>query len=192
MSPFSRCTTQYHLYAMQYNILSYPKCHYNPPTGNIYEGKSWGNMHLHRSHTGDGENQSDSLTSHEYQQTQWTRYGFSTSQLWRTGQGNVKLLRKEPAAICLNLSFCCSSEDDWMKNYQRRISESRGKNILNTNSQFCCSQTHPREASSNNICFIYCSDQINYTYTTLPKVLAPLLMKGLTTLVISMSTNLNV
>ncbi len=30
------------------------------------------------------------------------------------------------------------------------------------------------------------------TYTILPKVLAPLLMKGLTTLVISMSTNLNV
>ncbi len=29
-------------------------------------------------------------------------------------------------------------------------------------------------------------------YTILPKVLAPLLMKGLTTLVISMSTNLNV
>ncbi len=31
-----------------------------------------------------------------------------------------------------------------------------------------------------------------YIYTILPKVLAPLLMKGLTTLVISMSTNLNV
>ncbi len=82
-------------------------------------------------------------------------------------------LRKEPAAICLNLSFCCLSEDVWMKNYQREISESRGKNILNTNSQFRFLQTHPREALSNNICFIYCSDQINYTYTTLPKVLAP-------------------
>ncbi len=31
-----------------------------------------------------------------------------------------------------------------------------------------------------------------YSYTILPKVLAPLLMQGLTTLVISMSTNLNV
>ncbi len=30
------------------------------------------------------------------------------------------------------------------------------------------------------------------TFTILPKVLAPLLMKGLTTLVISMSTNLNI
>ncbi len=31
-----------------------------------------------------------------------------------------------------------------------------------------------------------------HIYTISPKVLAPLLMKGLTTLVISMSTNLNV
>ncbi len=31
-----------------------------------------------------------------------------------------------------------------------------------------------------------------YIHTILPKVLAPLLMKGLTTLVISMSANLNV
>ncbi len=31
-----------------------------------------------------------------------------------------------------------------------------------------------------------------WKYTILPKVLAPLLMTGLTTLVISMSTNLNV
>ncbi len=31
-----------------------------------------------------------------------------------------------------------------------------------------------------------------FIYTIKPKVLAPLLMKGLTTLVISMSTNLNV
>jgi len=39
--------------------------------------------------------------------------------------------------------------------------------------------------------YIYIYTHIN-TNTILPKVLAPLLMKGLTTLVISMSTNLNV
>ncbi len=33
---------------------------------------------------------------------------------------------------------------------------------------------------------------LQHRYTVLPKVLAPLLMKGLTALVISMSTNLNV
>ncbi len=42
-----------------------------------------------------------------------------------------------------------------------------------------------------NIVYVF-YPQMKRSYTILPKVLAPLLMKGLTTLVISMSTNLNV
>ncbi len=42
------------------------------------------------------------------------------------------------------------------------------------------------------VLYIYIYYIYIYIYTILPKVLAPLLMKGLTTLVISMSTNLNV
>ncbi len=52
----------------------------------------------------------------------------------------------------------------------------------------------------SNVHVIFClqiSHKLNIVstiskYTVLPKVLAPLLMKGLTTLVISMSSNLNV
>ncbi len=43
----------------------------------------------------------------------------------------------------------------------------------------------------SNILHLYIYIYI-YIYTILPKVLAPLLMKGLTALVISMSVNLNV
>ncbi len=42
-----------------------------------------------------------------------------------------------------------------------------------------------------NIAYVF-YPQMKRTYTILPKWLAPLLMKGWTTLVISMSTNLNV
>jgi len=48
-----------------------------------------------------------------------------------------------------------------------------------------------QNSSNINYVYIYIYIYIN-TNTILPKVLAPLLMKGLTTLVISMRTNLNV
>ncbi len=44
----------------------------------------------------------------------------------------------------------------------------------------------------NNYIQIYVINSAGETYAILPKVLAPLLMKGLTALVISMSTNIYV
>ncbi len=159
-----------------------PKCHYNTPTGNIYQEKSWSNMHPPPliQETERISQASHHKTEREYWQTQCTRYAFSTSKpstpLLRKGQGNVRLLRTAFSFLLYILFMLCKRTCSKHQQYfWISASAARAKMLewktIKEGFQNCIAKihetlipnfavhTHPREASSNNICFIYCSDQ---------------------------------
>ncbi len=156
-----------------------PKCHYNTPTGNIYQGKSWSNMHPPsyrrqresvRPHITRLRENTDRLNVQDTLSAQVNQALLSwekVREMWDSWEPLsvfyctfYSCCAKEPAASTSNIfesqllrleMFKWKTIKEGFQNCIAKIHETLIPNFA--------VHRHPREASSNNICFIYCSDQ---------------------------------